>query len=96
MSLADAREKREAARKLPANGKDPSTERRLERLASETAARNTVGLIAAQDVKNLEDGGMAEITAAEILDLLKRGEKSGRRETARLRRVIGGVFRPAM
>jgi integrase len=40
---------------------------------------------------------IAEITAAEILDLLKRVEKSGRRETARrLRGVIGGVFRLAI
>ena len=121
VSLADAREKRDAAKKLLANGKDPATERRLERLASETAARNTFGLVAAEYIKNLEDGGMAEITvaknrwlledlarslanrpiaeitAAELLDLLKRVEKSGRRETARrLRGVIGGVFRLAI
>lgn len=116
VSLADAREKRDAAKKLLANGKDPATERRLERLASETAARNTFGLVAAEYIKNLEDGGMAEITVAknrwlledlasslanraiaELLDLLKRVEKSGWRETARrLRGVIGGVFRLAI
>jgi integrase len=40
---------------------------------------------------------IAEITAAEILDLLKRIEKSGRRETARrLRGLIGSVFRYAI
>lgn len=40
---------------------------------------------------------IAEITAAEILDLLKRVEKSGRRETARrLRGLIGSVFRLAV
>ena len=45
----------------------------------------------------LADRPIAEITAAEILDLLKRIEKSGRRETARrLRGVIGSVFRYAM
>ena len=37
---------------------------------------------------------IAEITAAEILDLLKKVEKSGRRETATsLRGKIGSVFR---
>jgi integrase len=40
---------------------------------------------------------IAEITAAEILDLLKRIEKTGRRETARrLRGAIGSVFRYAI
>ncbi|MCW5716919.1 MAG: tyrosine-type recombinase/integrase [Bauldia sp.] len=40
---------------------------------------------------------IAEIIPAEILDLLKRIEKTGRRETARrLRGVIGGVFRYAI
>lgn len=40
---------------------------------------------------------ISEITAAEILDLLKRIKKSGRRETARrLRGLIGSVFRYAI
>lgn len=40
---------------------------------------------------------VADVTPAEILDLLKRVEKSGRRETARrLRGVIGSVFRYAI
>src|SRR5205807_3777101 len=40
---------------------------------------------------------VADIVAAEILDILKRIEKSGRRETARrVRSVIGGVFRYAI
>ena len=40
---------------------------------------------------------ITEITPAEILDLLKRVEKSGRRETARrMRGVIGSVFRLAI
>ena len=40
---------------------------------------------------------IAEIAAIEILDVLKRIEKSGRRETARkLRSMIGGVFRYAI
>lgn len=40
---------------------------------------------------------IADITAAELLDLLKRVEKSGRRETAkRLRATISAVFRLAI
>jgi integrase len=121
ISLADARGKRDAAKKLLASGKDPSAEKRIERLAMESAARNTFGLIAAEYIENLETGGkaditveknrwllldlakplanrpIAEITSAELLDLLKRVEKSGRRETARrLRGVIGSVFRLAI
>ena len=47
--------------------------------------------------KPLANRPIAEITAAEVLDLLKRVEKSGRRETARrLRSVIGAVFRLAI
>lgn len=121
VSLANARAKRDQAKQLLDAGKDPSAERRLERLAQETAARSTFGLVAAEYIANLEAGGMAEITVAknrwllqglaaplanrpiadiqpaELLDLLKRIEKSGRRETARrLRGVIGSVFRLAV
>ena len=40
---------------------------------------------------------IAEIMPIEVLDVLKRVEKSGRRETARkLRSMIGGVFRYAV
>ena len=45
----------------------------------------------------LKDRPIAEITSKEILDLLKRVEQSGRRETARrLRGAIGTVFRYAI
>jgi integrase len=45
----------------------------------------------------LKNRPIAEITSAEILDLLKRIEKSGRRETARrIRGMIGSVFRLAV
>ena len=45
----------------------------------------------------LKDRPIAEITSKEILELLKRVELSGRRETARrLRGVIGNVFRYAI
>ena len=121
VSLADARRKRDEAKKLLDKGKDPSSEKRTERLARELAARNTFGLIAEEYIENLKGNGMAEITVeknrwllqdlakplanrpiaeitpAELLDLLKRVEKSGRRETARrLRGVMGSVFRLAV
>ncbi len=121
VSLAEARTKRDDAKKLMSEGVDPSVRRKLDRIAAETAARNTFGLIVAEFIANLEANGaaeatiaknkwlledlaaplsnrpIAEITAAEILDLLKRIEKSGRRETARrLRGIMGAVFRLAV
>ncbi len=121
VSLADARTKRDEAKKLISDGVDPAVRKKLNRIAAETAARNTFGLVAGEFLSNLEANGaapstmakskwlledlaaplanrpIAEITAAEILDLLKRIEKSGRRETARrLRGVMGTVFRLAV
>ena len=121
VSLANARSKRDDARKLLAAGADPSRQKKLDRIASEMAAKNTFGAIAEEHLQNLEDTGTApstmkknrwylqdlakplanlaitEITPAEILALLKRIEKSGRRETARkVRGTIGSVFRLAI
>ena len=116
VGLADAREQREQAKKQIAAGKDPSVQKRLNRIAAEAASRNTFALVAAEYLERLEANGaapatlkknrwfleelcrpiaarpVAEITPAEVLDLLKRIEKSGRRETAhRLRGLIGSV-----
>jgi|HubBroStandDraft_4_1064222.scaffolds.fasta_scaffold34631_3 integrase len=121
ISLADARAKRDDARKLLANGIDPSRQRKLDKIAAASAAKNTFGAIALEHLKNLEESGTAaatmkkgrwylldlasplaelpitEITSAEILSLLKKIEKSGRRETARkVRGSIGSVFRLAI
>jgi integrase len=121
VSLAEARSKRDEAKRLMSEGADPAVRKKLDRIAAETAARNTFGLIVEEFLANLEANGaapstmsknkwlledlakplanrpIAEITAAEILDLLKRIEKSGRRETARrLRGVMGSVFRLAV
>ncbi len=121
VSLAEARTKRDDAKKLIADGVDPSVRKKLARIAAESAARNTFGLVASEFLSNLDANGaarstmaknkwlledlaaplanrpIAEITAAEILDLLKRIEKTGRRETARrLRGVMGTVFRLAV
>ena len=120
ISLADARMNRDEARKLLATGTDPSTQKKHDKLAAETAAKCTFAHVAAEHIANLEANGsaastiqknrwvredfakpiaarpIADITAAELLDLLKRIEKSGRRETARrLRTVMGAVLRLA-
>ena len=121
VSLADARARREEAKQQIAAGNDPSIQKKLNRIAAETAARTTFGLVAAEYLDRLEANGaapatlkknrwlledlarpianrpIAEIIPAELLDLLKRVEKSGRRETARrMRGVIGSVFRYAI
>lgn len=121
VSLAEARRKRDEAKKLLIEGTDPSTKKKLDDLAASAAAATTFGAIAREVLENkqandaagatmdknrwlleqlaapLGNRPIAEITAAEILQLLKQIEKSGRRETARrLRGAIGSVFRYAM
>jgi integrase len=121
VSLADARTRRDEARKQLQAGIDPSVKKKLDRLTAETATRTTFKLVAAEHVANLtanraapatiekhrwlvEDVAapianrpIADITAAELLDLLKRVELSGRRETAkRLRATLSMVFRLAI
>jgi integrase len=121
VSLAEAREKRDEARKLLAAGTDPSENRKREKREAAIERANTFGAIADEVLSNkeanaaagstidknrwllkdlaapLSDRPIAEITAAEILQLLKQIEKSGRRETARrLRGAIGSIFRYAI
>jgi integrase len=121
VSLAEARECRERAKRQIASGADPSVQKKLARIAAAAASHNTFGLIATDYLERLEANGaspatlkknrwfledlarpianrpIGEITAAEVLDLLQRIEKSGRRETAhRMRGVIGSVFRLAI
>jgi integrase len=121
VSLVEARSKREEARKLLADGKDPAVKRKLDKIAAATAAQNTFGAVADEYLANMEANRasqatlaknrwlledlaaplagrpIAEIVPAEILDILKRVEKSGRRESARrLRGALGSVFRHAI
>ncbi|QPC94815.1 integrase arm-type DNA-binding domain-containing protein [Mesorhizobium sp. INR15] len=121
VSLLDAREKRDQAKRLLIAGINPSTKRREEKITALTEARTTFGLISEEYVKRMEERRAAaatvtktkwlledlacplakrpikEITPAEILQLLQKIERSGRRETARrLRGVIGSVFRLAI
>jgi Arm DNA-binding domain len=62
VSLASARTKRDDARKLLAEGIDPSQQKKLDKIAAATAANNTFGAIAEEHLKNLEEGGAAETT----------------------------------
>jgi hypothetical protein len=121
VSLAMARTKRDDARRLIAEGKDPSQHKKDEKLKAAVAARNTFGAVAEEVPDTLEEGNaaertieknrwllldldapiadrpVAEITPAEVLALLKKVEKSGRRETAkRLQATIARVFRLAV
>ena len=121
VSLAAARTKRDDAKKLLASGLDPSTQRKLDKIAAAVAAANTFGAIAAEYLERLKEKNSAEMTItknrwlledlaaplknrpissispAEILFILQKIEKSGRRESARrLRGVIGSVFRLAV
>jgi integrase len=121
VSLASARTKRDDARKLVAEGKDPSLQKKLDKIAAATAANNTFGAIAEEHLASQKESGtaettliknrwllqqlaaplwdrpVAEITPAEILVILRKVEKSGRRETARkLRGIIGKIFRIAV
>jgi integrase len=121
ISIAEARGKRDEAKKALLEGRDPAVQKKLEKIAAETVARNTFGLVAAEHIARMEANGAAkatiektrwlledlaapisdrpisDIVPAEILDLLKKIELSGRRETARrLRGVIGSVFRLAI
>lgn len=121
VGLAEARAKRDEAKRLIASGTDPSVQKRLDEIAKQNAARCTFGIVAEEYLANLVDKGaaastikknrwllldlaapvakrpIAEITAAELLDLLKKIEKSDRRESARrLRGVMSSVFKLAI
>ncbi|MGA7974456.1 MAG: Arm DNA-binding domain-containing protein, partial [Pseudolabrys sp.] len=61
VTLAEARERRDAARKLLANGKDPGLERRLEKIAA-AAGGNTFQEVAEELLDKLAREGRAEHT----------------------------------
>lgn len=121
VTIAKAREKRDEAKRLLLDGTDPGVKKKLDKLAAETEARQTFGLIAGEYLDRMQDRGAAkstlakttwllkglaspfdnrpikDLTVAEILDLLQRIEKSGRRETARrLRGTISSMFKHAI
>ena len=62
VTLAEAREKKNAARKLLSNGIDPAVQRKLDRIEAEHAARQTFGLIADEYLERMKATGAAEAT----------------------------------
>lgn len=121
IDLRAARAKREEAKNLLREGKDPGAEKRLAKLTAAASRESTFEVLAsdlrAQKVASgkaqttidkydwhislaapdLGKRPIAEISAAEILAVLRKVEARGRLETARrLRSIIGQVFRFAI
>ena len=71
VSLADAREKRDRARQLLANGVDPTDQARRDKISASIAAANTFGAIADEWLGKIEKDGLSEITLTKIRWLLK-------------------------
>ena len=119
--LREAREGRDEAKRLLADGQDPAFVKKVAKAAKTAASANTFEAVAREllDKKRREGKAEAtieklewllglalpfigsrcitEITAPEILAVLRRTEARGRHETAtRLREIIGGVFRFAV
>ncbi len=121
VTIAEARKKRDEAKKLLLDNIDPGAKKKQDRLDAGAKQELTFGLLADEYLERQREKGAApptmkkttwllkslaeplaerpieEITPAEVLTLLQRIEKSGRRETARrLRGTISGVFRFAI
>ena len=121
VSLKEAREKCEAARKLKRDGKDPAEERRLRKQEARYSASSTFGAIAeewkeANKTRWCDDHAqrtwrrvelhllpkfskrpISQITALDILDVLRELEKDDKTETShRLLQICRGVFQLAV
>jgi integrase len=121
VGLKDAREQRDAAKRLLAAGIDPGQQKKTDALAKANAGANTFAVIADELLAKKMREGLApptlkkvqwllafarpalgarpitDITAPEILAVLRRIETRGRHETARrLRSTIGECFRYAI
>lgn len=62
VGLADARERRDAARRLLAQGKDPAEEKRRDKQAKKTGAINTFGAVAKAYIEKNRRDGLADAT----------------------------------
>lgn len=120
VSLAEARKRRDDARRLLQGGTDPSAQRRLGKLAARLATVTTFEPVAREwlagrgklaDTTRAKTGWMletyvfpwigtrpiGEITAPELLAVLRRLESLDKLETAqRLKQICGQVFRYAV
>ena len=121
VTLADARAKRNAARRLIANGIDPAEKAKQDKVAASVAAANTFEAVANELLAKTEREGLSaitlkknrwligfitpvlgrrpitEITAHELLSVLRSVETRGRHETAkRMRAICSQIFRYAI
>lgn len=121
VSLADARGKRDKARRLIASGVDPTAEQKREQAEQEARQEQRFNVIADEWLDRLAlqeraektmakmrwlvdfarpalgDRILSEITAPELLGVLRKIEARGRYETAnRLRSVFGTIYRYAI
>ncbi len=121
VSLAEARTRRDAAKRLLAVGIDPADQRRKDRQEADANRANTFSALAAElldkkrregkasntigkrewlygfAAKELGPRPIRDITAADVLAVLRKVEKQGLIDTAhRLRAGIGEVFRYAI
>lgn len=71
VSLAEARSKRDEAKKPLAQGTDPADQRRLNRIAAETAARQIFGLVASEYIQQMEANDASASTTTKTLWLLE-------------------------
>jgi hypothetical protein len=70
-TLAEARARRDTARSLLEKGVDPSAQRKLDKIAAATRARNTFGAVAEEYLDNLRERGSAETTLSKNKWLLR-------------------------
>jgi integrase len=121
VSLAEARDQRDAAKKQIATGIDPALDRKLKKLATIAAAGNNFKAVADEWVEKLirenradatvkktrwllrfankafSNRPISQITAPELLAVLRLIEQRGRYESAqRLRSTCGQIFRYAI
>lgn len=88
VSLSQARRKQEDARRLLEDGKDPSPERRRERLVASVNAENTFGGIAREYIQHKMIGEQrAEVTIAKARWLLEQLSPLERLPVAKIRAV---------
>ena len=71
VSLADARRKRDEAKQLLLEKVDPAKQRRMDKIAAETAARQTFGLVAGEYLDRQKEKGAADTTITKTTWLLQ-------------------------
>lgn len=86
ISLADARQKRDDAKRQLLDGEDPSAARKLARVAASVSSANTFSAVAEEFIERLKGRGIAEVTLAKkrwlLIDLA--GPSLGHRAIAEI------------